>query len=251
MKNEHFEELETLDVNNFWFKAKEKYLDSIIRTHGSVILDVGCGSGRTMVSFIARNYKVLGVDINEMALSLCSEKGYKVFKADLQKETISDLNEVPDYITALDFVEHIENPVKVLLNLKKISDSHTQLIVTVPSYNFLYSDWDKAMGHIKRYNRSLLCDELQKGGWEVSRATYIHFLPLVPALIQRKIIFPLIKLARPFNESMKEKFFNPRPFLNRLLYYLYYPEFYLFKKRLPLPLGLSVLAIAVPKKEEL
>lgn len=249
MEAKYIDELEKLNANNFWFRAKKKYLDFIIKKPGAIILDVGCGSGRNMTSYITRGFEVIGVDISEHALTLCKEKGYKVFQADLQKETIYDIHSAPDYITALDFIEHVQNPIEVLSNLRKISNQDTQMIVTVPSYQFLFSEWDQAMGHVKRYNRKMLCDELEKGGWEVSRSAYIHLVPLIPAVLLRKILKSLVPKVRPREENKREKFLSPHPILNWLLYYMYYPEFFWFRSRLPLPFGLSILAIATPKKE--
>ena len=248
MDSEYINELEELDIRNFWFKAKEKYLNSIIKEPGAVILDIGCGSGRCLSSFTARGFEVIGIDISERAVTLCKEKGYRVFQADLEKETVLDIQSAPDYITALDFMEHVENPVQVLRNLRKSSDSDTQLIVTVPSYQGLFSEWDQAMGHVKRYSRTILSNELKEGGWEVYRITYIHLVPLIPALLLRKIVKPIMRKVSPQNASEKEKFVNPHSALNWLLYCMYYPEFLLFWSRIPLPVGLSILAIATPKR---
>jgi SAM-dependent methyltransferase len=247
VKSAYIDDLERLDISNFWFTAKERYLKFIIDKPGSVILDAGCGSGRNLTSFIDRGFEVVGIDINKRAVTLCREKGYKSYLADIQHETIPGIQPSPDYIVALDLLEHMQKPVQALRNLRKCSHMDTKLIVTVPSYQFLFSKWDQEMRHVKRYTRTILCKELEDGGWKVSRSTYIHFVPLIPAILLRKIINPIINRVRPPDSNVREHFTNPHPLLNSLLIYLYYPEFYCFQKRIPLLIGLSVMAIATPK----
>jgi SAM-dependent methyltransferase len=247
MDTKYIEELETLDLNHFWFKAKAKYLESLINKPEAVILDVGCGSGGNMTSFIERDYKVIGIDINEQAIAACRKKGYTVIKANLEKE-IPDIHCTPDYITAFDFFEHIHNPVNVLENLRKLACPETQLIVTVPSYQSLFSKWDEAMGHVKRYRRLTLCNELSEGGWDVLKSTYIHMIPLFPAFLIRKLIQPLVKLSNANKKVKGEKFFTVPPFFNNLVYHMYLPEFLCFQRGLSIPFGLSILTVAKPRR---
>jgi len=247
MESEYIEDLELLDPQHFWFKAKEQYLRHLIKKPDATILDVGCGSGRNMASFIKRHYKVIGIDINEQSVKLCQKKGYNVFKADLENE-IPDIRCTPDYITAFDFLEHIQRPVNFLSNLRKLAGNETQLIVTVPSYQSLFSGWDNAMGHVKRYRRPILCNELDKGGWQVIQATYIHMLPLIPAIIIRKLFQPLKENFCSRTTVKREKFFTVSPLLNGFISKMYFPEFFFFESGWSLPFGLSVLAVASPKK---
>lgn len=247
MESQYIDDLESLDARHFWFRAKEQYLRYLIKKPGATILDVGCGSGRNMASFIKQRYNVIGIDINDQSIKLCKKKGYNVFKANLENE-IPDIRCTPDYITAFDFLEHLQRPVKFLDNLRKLACTETQLIVTVPSYQSLFSKWDTAMGHVKRYRRPTLCNELDKGGWQVLQATYIHMLPLVPAIAIRKIIQPLMENFGLKKTVEKEKFFTAPRLVNEFIFKLYYPEFFFFKTGIPLPFGLSTLAVAKPKK---
>jgi len=248
LESEYIDELEHLYKHNFWFRVKQRYLDLIIDQPMASILDVGSGAGGNMTSYINRGFKVAVIDKSKRAIDLCKEKGYECFQADLNEGT-PNIEWQPDYIIALDVIEHLQNPIQVLSNLQKISNPHTQLIVTVPAYQFLFSEWDRALGHIKRYNRRTLYNEINKGGWQIHRLSYIHLLPLIPALVIRKVIKPIARRLRTAIKSNKEKFFNPHLILNQLLYYTYYPELLLFRCRISFPFGLSILAIATPKTE--
>ena len=58
-----------------------------------------------------------------------------------------------DTILYMDVLEHIENDEKEINKALKQLNSGGYLIFFVPAYQFLYSDFDKAIGHIKRYNK--------------------------------------------------------------------------------------------------
>ena len=65
MDTRYIEELDTLELDHFWFRAKVKYLEALITKPEGMIIDVGCGSGGNMVPYISRGYNVIGIDINE------------------------------------------------------------------------------------------------------------------------------------------------------------------------------------------
>jgi 2-polyprenyl-3-methyl-5-hydroxy-6-metoxy-1,4-benzoquinol methylase len=77
------------------------------------------------------------------------------------KIVTSYLSELPvdhkfDSILYLDVIEHIENDAEEL----KIARDHLKpggvLIILVPAHQFLYSPFDKKIGHFRRYNRTRL-----------------------------------------------------------------------------------------------
>jgi len=245
MDETYLDDIARLDSNNFWFRAKQYYLNAIITKEKANILDVGCGSGGNMLDFIKRNYCVLGIDKSNTAVRYCQKKGFKALKLDLEEEKPIQLDFIPDYITVLDFIEHLNNSVKVLEKLLSISRDHTKLIITVPAYQSLWSEWDILMSHSKRYSQALLKKELKEAGWDVERITYIHSPLVLPAILRRKFWYPLVKKMLK-SKLKKEEFLNPSKFFNNFLFLFYKPEFLLFKTRVKIPLGLSILAIAHP-----
>jgi len=52
------------------------FLD-ILREYGEPVLDVGCGTGRLILDFLAQGIDVDGVDNSAEMLAVCREKGYK------------------------------------------------------------------------------------------------------------------------------------------------------------------------------
>ena len=53
----------------------------------------------------------------------------------------------------MDVLEHIEDDKKEINRALEQLKPGGNIIFFVPAYQFLYSDFDKAIGHVKRYNK--------------------------------------------------------------------------------------------------
>jgi SAM-dependent methyltransferase len=61
-----------------------------------------------------------------------------------------------DAIIYIDVIEHIENDRGELSEASQRLRAGGHLIILVPAFNFLYSPFDKAIGHYRRYNKKML-----------------------------------------------------------------------------------------------
>jgi SAM-dependent methyltransferase len=59
-----------------------------------------------------------------------------------------------DTIIYLDVIEHIENDQNEILNAYDRLNKDGYLIINVPAFQFLYTDYDKKIGHYRRYSKS-------------------------------------------------------------------------------------------------
>jgi len=50
-----------------WFKAEEAYLQKHIKKN-STVLEVGCGDGRSLEYVLAKTDKIIGIDIDPIAI---------------------------------------------------------------------------------------------------------------------------------------------------------------------------------------
>jgi len=69
------------------------------------------------------------------------------------------LNDIPagkvfDTILYLDVLEHIEDHEDELARAAKRLDSGGSLVVLVPAHDFLFSEFDRSIGHFRRYSKS-------------------------------------------------------------------------------------------------
>ncbi|WP_276500641.1 class I SAM-dependent methyltransferase [Terrimonas pollutisoli] len=58
-----------------------------------------------------------------------------------------------DAIVYIDVLEHIENDKKEIINAVALLKPGGHLIILAPAFQFLYSPFDKSIGHYRRYNK--------------------------------------------------------------------------------------------------
>jgi SAM-dependent methyltransferase len=67
-----------------------------------------------------------------------------------------DANRKFDAIIYIDVLEHIEDDRKEIETATNLLEKNGHLIILSPAYNFLFSPFDKAIGHYRRYTASSL-----------------------------------------------------------------------------------------------
>ena len=105
-----------------WIDGKFKKIKKILEKENCTLLDVGCRD-QILKKFINNNISYTGIDIQQ------NKEGTNIIK-NLNRELNINDNSY-DVVTALDVIEHIEEPVKVIENLIKISKK--KLIINLPN----------------------------------------------------------------------------------------------------------------------
>ena len=92
----------------------------------------------------------------------------------------------------LDVLEHIEDPVGFLKDVRQAYPHARTLVATVPARAELWSNYDTHYGHFRRYDRASLLADLGAGGFRMARARYA-FRALYPVMRG----FALMRRPRP------------------------------------------------------
>src|SRR4030088_1537064 len=101
------------------------------------ILDAGCGSGRNMVD-LARHGTVTGVELSHTSVCLARER-------DAGKVVEGSVLEMPfpadsfELAVSLDVIEHLEDDLAALRELRRVVAPGGALMITVPAYQWLWS----------------------------------------------------------------------------------------------------------------
>lgn len=66
------------------------------------------------------------------------------------------LEEKVDTILLMDVLEHIEDDKGMLMGLSEVLSEKGKMILLLPAHMFLYSEFDKSIGHYRRYDRESL-----------------------------------------------------------------------------------------------
>jgi len=131
---------------------------------GKDILEIGAGSGRLSEIIVARNQYDSYVSIepsdkffSELSNDTAIKGRVSVFKM-TSKELDKKYYNSFDTMLLIHVLEHIEDDLTTLEGLKPFLKKSGKLIIMVPSYNFLFSDLDRRIGHYRRYNKKMLKD---------------------------------------------------------------------------------------------
>ena len=127
--------------------------------------------------------------VNKPMLIEPEKKLYKILKKNLKKKkfiirncTIDKINNKFDTIIYFDVLEHIKNDIKEVSIASKKVKKNKYLIFNVPAYQSLYSNFDKSVGHHKRYNKKDFLKISKKTGLKIEKLIYydsIGFLFLI------------------------------------------------------------------------
>lgn len=151
------------DVNNwkgYWGNRVSPYL-------GESVLEVGAGIGTNMLQLIKTDSvkKWVCIEPDKKLADQISYNATEDKKLGVKTCFLKDYKgqEKFDSILYIDVIEHIEDAESELELALKYLKPGGYLIILVPAYNFLYNEFDKAIGHYRRYNKAMLKASIPKG----------------------------------------------------------------------------------------
>jgi SAM-dependent methyltransferase len=228
------------EERHWWYRGRRKVLARVFAElglpHPARILDAGCGSGRNMVE-LARLGTVTGIELSGTSVTLARERGVgEVIEGSVLEmpfETGSF-----DLAVSLDVIEHLDQHLEALRELRRVVAPGGALLVTVPAYGWLWSGHDEINHHFRRYTRRSLQRVAQQAGWQQVRTTYFNSLLLPVAILLRA----LDRWSTKTTESSLDLWVPPEP-VNRTLELPLDLEAALIGRGGRIPAGLSLLAV--------
>ena len=182
-------------LDHFWIRRRFevfKHLANERMRKATCLAEIGCGNGLVQRQ-IEDHYAVpiAGFDLNELALKRNLSRSSPVYCYDIRQRS-AEFHAAFDFVVLFDVLEHIDDETGFLQSLKYHLSPSGILAINVPAYQALYSKFDRAAGHVRRYSIRSLSAILQKNGLSIHSYTYWGS-PLLPLLVARKAILALRK----------------------------------------------------------
>ena len=150
-------------------------------------MDLGCGNGILSNQLEDKfSVKIDRVDSNLNTLKLNKKVKGRLICYDISKKNEKYKNYY-DYIFLFDVIEHVKYDSKFIENTLFHLKNKGLLIINVPSLQILYSKYDTAVGHLRRYDKRLFRKVIKKIIINNISMNYWGFT-LLPVLFLRKII---------------------------------------------------------------
>jgi SAM-dependent methyltransferase len=187
------------EPRHFWFTSRnEVILAELTRAVGAIagtrVLDVGCGTGFVLSALERAGAECCGVDMHRPGLVLAREqvRGPLVWASATSPVAAGSA----DVVTLCDVIEHLDDDEAVLTAARTAVRRGGYVLVTVPAGQDLWTAYDEAVGHKRRYDRSRLKEVLARSGWHPRRMRYFNILSLVAQRLQRRV-----STARPITSA--------------------------------------------------
>lgn len=242
MRKDLYEDLYNLESKHWWHISKRRAVRQLIEKYNfeenPQILDIGCGTGKNMEE-LQNLGSVSGLDSSNEALKYCKKRGLnKLILGTAEKTSLG--SSLFDVITLLDVLEHTEDN-ETLKEMNRILRKNGIIIITVPAFSWLWSNWDVILHHKRRYTKNSLKEVLEKNNFEIVKISYLYSFLVIPAFFVRKLKQYFFKEAYPSDFKLSN------PFINMLLGGLSQIEL-LLSDIIPLSFGTSIFAVAKKNK---
>jgi len=182
-----------VEQSHWWHIGRRKIIASFVERicrqvtdRRPRILDVGCGTGANLL-MLSQYGDAEGVDISEDALAFCRERGLEQVKLGAAEELPYD-DGTFDLVTALDVVEHMDDDLAGLREMRRVLRPGGRVLLFVPTFMFLWGLQDEVSNHRRRYRLPELSRVLEQAGFEIERTTYANITFFLPILLVRELM---------------------------------------------------------------
>jgi len=186
--HEQFDAIYPVGVErHYWNLCRNRVIAEQLRTIGAEgpILEVGCGKGLVVHALRKDGFDITGVELAAVQ-PIAEAAPYVRTAMDARLLDPSQRNEVRT-ILLLDVIEHLEDPVTFLTDLRSHFPSLRHLLFTVPSRKELFSSHDRFNNHYRRYDPELLRQHTALPGDRHLGCSYFFHMLYPAARLQLKL----------------------------------------------------------------
>lgn len=240
IENGH-ELIKDCEEGSFWFRHRQDIISFLTTNYKTYsLLDVGGGNGRLCYHLQKKGINCVLIEPGRQAIINAQKLGLSLLiNSSLSEAQFKD--QTWESVGVFDVLEHIQDDGRFLKEIHRILKPAGRLFITVPAYEFLFSDFDREVGHFRRYTLTGLSNKLRAAGFEINYKSYLFSILLLPFLVTR---FMFKKHYTDKQDKRNKEHFKDHVLLNRLLTWVLKPERWFVKWRWQIPFGTSCLVVA-------
>ena len=156
-----------------------RYERDVIAPHvGSSMLEIGSGLGDFSAQFLPRLARLVvsTATVLRRALSKRYQDDPSVHVLELALPADIPLSEPVDTVVAMNVLEHIVDDVEALRCLARATKPGGKIVLWVPGYPQLYGDFDRKVGHVRRYTPKTMAAAATAAGLSIEVLRPINML---------------------------------------------------------------------------
>ena len=165
-----------VERRHWWFRGRREIVARVLERRlppGASVLDVGCGTG-FVLERLAERYEVTGLEPDASVRA----RAHPSIASKLLPGGSDDLSAVSgrqfDAVLMLDVLEHVDDDVAALRQVRSVIRAAGLLLMTVPANPKLWSQHDVLNQHRRRYSTAVLAEALRTADYRVIHLTHIN-----------------------------------------------------------------------------
>ena len=151
-----------------------RWMADTIRPYvGRRVLEIGAGMGNLTRQLVAGRKRYVATDIDREHLErLSSRLSHRPNLEIAELNAACPENHAPfqgqmDTVICLNVLEHIEDDLQALRNIRSMLEEGGCAVILVPSGQSIYNSLDEELGHFRRYSEDQLRERMTAAGFEV------------------------------------------------------------------------------------
>ncbi len=148
---------------------------------GEAVLEVGAGHGTFTEILASQATRVVASDLSGRCAAVLAERFATVPNVEIIHGGIEACASGGPFDTAVlvNVLEHIEGDDAALVHLSELLTTGGRLILWVPAFAALYSEFDRKVGHFRRYQLARLKSQLVRAGYMVEEIRYANSIGVI------------------------------------------------------------------------
>jgi SAM-dependent methyltransferase len=238
-----------IEENSFWFRHRNDCIIEVAKQFppGGTLFDVGGGNGFVSMALEKNGLETVMVEPGEEGVWNARERGLK----NIIYAAFDDAGFKPGTLPSVglfDVCEHIREDGEFLKSIFKSLRPEGKIYITVPAFNFLWSNEDEYAGHFRRYTIKSMSEILYDTGFFVEYATYIFSILPVPVFLSRTLPGKFGLGGKPLRgDRYKSEHAQSKGIIGKLLKKIWGMELNRIRRKKPILFGGSVLIVAKKK----